>query len=229
MHQDCAETAKNVNKNNALHAVLFEALALVMQLDDGALVQQAVQQLGRFIAAREPNTRYLGLGNMARLAVLPDVMEAIRMQQRTIVDSLQDPDISIRRRALDLLYTVCDRASAESVVAELLRYLVTADLAIREELTLKIAILAERFAGQAQWYVDVILTLLDKAGDYVSDDIWHRLVQACAVVLPHLGGHPPPVCRCPSGMQPLAKCESVACHRCGAACRFTCITAWCRW
>lgn len=169
---DCAETAKNVNKNNSLHAVLFEALGLVMQLDNPDLVQQAVQQLGRFIAAREPNTRYLGLANMGRLSVLPDVMEAIRMQQRTISDSLNDPDISIRRRALDLLYSVCDRSSAESIVNELLTYLVTADFAIREELTLKVAILAEKFAVTLPWYVEVILTLLDKAGDYVSDDIW---------------------------------------------------------
>lgn len=170
--QDCAETAKNVNKNNSLHAVLFEALGLVMQLDNAELVQQAVQQLGRFIAAREPNTRYLGLANMGRLSVLPDVMEAIRMQQRTISDSLNDPDISIRRRALDLLYSVCDRSSAESIVNELLTYLVTADFAIREELTLKIAILAEKFAVTLPWYVEVILTLLDKAGEYVSDNIW---------------------------------------------------------
>lgn len=152
--------------------MLFEALGLVMQLDNPELVQMAVQQLGRFIAAREPNTRYLGLANMGRLSVLPDVMEAIRMQQRTISDSLNDPDISIRRRALDLLYSVCDRGSAEGIVNELLTYLVTSDFAIREELTLKIAILAEKFAVTLPWYVEVILTLLDKAGDYVSDDIW---------------------------------------------------------
>ena len=123
---------------------------------------------------------------MGRLAVLPDVMDAIRMQQRTIVDSLQDPDISIRRRALDLLYNVCDRASVETVVGELLSYLVTADFAIREELTLKVAILSERFAASTQWYVDVILTLLDKAGDYVSDDIWQvqALPKSLAVTPP---------------------------------------------
>ena len=26
-------------------------------------------------------------------------------------------------------------------------------------------------------YVDVILQLIDKAGDFVSDDIWYRVVQ----------------------------------------------------
>lgn len=28
-----------------------------------------------------------------------------------------------------------------------------------------------------QWYVDVALALLERAGDFCSDDIWHRVVQ----------------------------------------------------
>ncbi|KAL5063723.1 hypothetical protein RYX36_025460, partial [Vicia faba] len=48
---------------------------------------------------------------------------------------------------------------------------------MREELSLKAAILAEKFAPDLSWYVDVILQLIDKAGDFVSDDIWFRVVQ----------------------------------------------------
>lgn len=28
-----------------------------------------------------------------------------------------------------------------------------------------------------QWYVDVVLALLERAGDFCNDDIWHRVVQ----------------------------------------------------
>jgi hypothetical protein len=48
---------------------------------------------------------------------------------------------------------------------------------MREELVLKVAILAEKFAPSVQWYVDIALELLERAGDNVSDDIWHRVVQ----------------------------------------------------
>ncbi|GBG79355.1 hypothetical protein CBR_g29503 [Chara braunii] len=58
-----------------------------------------------------------------------------------------------------------------------LQYLGSADFAIREELALKAAILAEKFAPDLSWYVDVILQLIEKAGDFVSDDIWYRVVQ----------------------------------------------------
>ena len=39
------------------------------------------------------------------------------------------------------------------------------------------AILAERFAPNLQWYVDTILQLIGLAGDFVSAQIWMRVVQ----------------------------------------------------
>lgn len=172
------DVVKNINKNNAAHAVLFEALALVMHLDaEKEMMSQCVAILGKFIAVREPNIRYLGLENMTRMLLVTDVQESIKRHQAQIITSLKDPDISIRRRALDLLYGMCDVSNAKDIVEELLQYLTTADFGIREELALKAAILAEKFAPDLLWYVDVILQLIDKAGDFISDEIWYRVVQ----------------------------------------------------
>ncbi|KAL5763867.1 hypothetical protein ACOSP7_016232 [Xanthoceras sorbifolium] len=172
------DVVKNVNKNNASHAVLFEALALVMHLDaEKEMMSQCVALLGKFIAVREPNIRYLGLENMTRMLMVTDVQDIIKRHQAQIITSLKDPDVSIRRRALDLLYGMCDVSNAKDIVEELLQYLSSADFAMREELSLKAAILAEKFAPDLSWYVDVILQLIDKAGDFVSDDIWFRVVQ----------------------------------------------------
>ena len=43
-------------------------------------------------------------------------------------------DVSVRQRAVDLLYAMCDRSNAEEIVAEKLNYLETADYSIREEM-----------------------------------------------------------------------------------------------
>ncbi|XP_012472819.1 AP-2 complex subunit alpha-1 [Gossypium raimondii] len=172
------DVVKNVNKNNASHAVLFEALALVMHLDaEKEMMSQCVALLGKFIAVREPNIRYLGLENMTRMLIVADVQESIKRHQAQIITSLKDPDISICRRALDLLYGMCDITNAKDIVEELLQYLNSADFTMREELSLKAAILAEKFAPDLSWYVDVILQLIEKAGDFISDDIWFRVVQ----------------------------------------------------
>ena len=174
------EVTKNVNRNNAEHCVLFEAVALIIkqgEASDAGLRTRAVAHLSKFINIREPNIRYLGLDTMAQMTKLEGCGEAIRGQQATIMFSLKDADISIRRRALDLLFAMCDRSVAESVVKELLSYLAIADFAIKDEMVLKLAILAERFAPDLRWYVDTIMQLLAIAGDSVSDEIWHRVVQ----------------------------------------------------
>ena len=44
-------------------------------------------------------------------------------------------------------------------------------------MVLKTAILSEKYATDYNWYVDVILQLIRIAGDYVSDEGWHRVVQ----------------------------------------------------
>ena len=40
----------------------------------------------------------------------------------------------MRQRAVDLLYAMCDRSNANTIVQEMLGYLESADYAIREEL-----------------------------------------------------------------------------------------------
>jgi hypothetical protein len=42
---------------------------------------------------------------------------------------------------------------------------------------LKVAILAEKYASDYTWYVDVILKLISTAGDYVSEEVWYRVIQ----------------------------------------------------
>ncbi|OMP05958.1 hypothetical protein CCACVL1_01774 [Corchorus capsularis] len=165
--QRILDAAKSDNENNsALHAVLFEALALVMHLDDEKeMMSQCVDLLLRKIIVfpepePEPNIGYLGLKNMTRMLMVTDVQD----------------NISIRQRALDLLYGMCDVTNAKDIVEEILQYLGTADFVMRKEMSLKAAILAEKFAPDLLWYVDVILQLIDKTGDFISYDIRFRVL-----------------------------------------------------
>ncbi|KAK4154463.1 adaptin N terminal region-domain-containing protein [Chaetomidium leptoderma] len=172
------ETNKNVQQNNAQNAVLFEAINLIIHLDtEHALMKQISSRLGRFIQSRETNVRYLGLEAMTHLAARADTLDPIQQHQEVIIGSLKDRDISVRRKGLDLLYSMCDSTNARVVVGELLHYLQNADFAIREEMVLKIAILTEKYATDVQWYVDISLRLIAMAGDHVSDEVWQRVIQ----------------------------------------------------
>lgn len=46
--------------------------------------------------------------------------------------------MSVRQRAVDLLYAMCDKNNAEEIVSEMLTYLETADYSIKEEMVRRI-------------------------------------------------------------------------------------------
>lgn len=174
------EPIKNTNKNNAVHAIVFEAAALAVGLGDAELLNLGLGLLARFLTVREANLRYLALENMGRLAQAPEVAEAVARHQKTVITCLQDPDDSIRRRALDLVFTTATATSAPAAVDELLAALPRADYGLREELVLKAAVLAERFPPSSEWYVDSMLRLMEAAGDSVVEDVWHSVIQVIA-------------------------------------------------
>ncbi|KAI5475007.1 AP-2 complex subunit alpha [Pseudohyphozyma bogoriensis] len=172
------EQHKNVQHNNAQNAVLFEAINLAIHLDtESTIATAAASLLGNFILSKETNVRYLGLDTMAHLAARSDSLDAIKRHHPTIILSLKDKDVSVRRRGLDLLYSMCDVTNSKVIVAELLKYLAVADYTLREEMVLKIAILTEKFAVEYEWYIDTILRLMVTAGDHVGEEVWYRVVQ----------------------------------------------------
>ena len=52
----------------------------------------------------------------------------------TLTFSQTEHDVSVRQRAIDLLYAMCDHTNAQTIVEELLHYLEKADYSIRETL-----------------------------------------------------------------------------------------------
>ncbi|MBN3274789.1 AP2A2 protein, partial [Polyodon spathula] len=171
--------SKKVQHSNAKNAVLFEAISLIIHHDsEPNLLVRACNQLGQFLQHRETNLRYLALESMCTLASSEFSHEAVKTHIETVINALKtERDVSVRQRAVDLLYAMCDRSNAQQIVAEMLNYLETADYSIREEIVLKVAILAEKYAVDYTWYVDTILNLIRFAGDYVSEEVWYRVIQ----------------------------------------------------
>uniref|UniRef100_A0A8C9YQJ8 AP-2 complex subunit alpha n=1 Tax=Sander lucioperca TaxID=283035 RepID=A0A8C9YQJ8_SANLU len=171
--------SKKVQHSNAKNAILFEAISLIIHYDsEPNLLVRACNQLGQFLQHRETNLRYLALESMCTLASSEFSHEAVKTHIETVINALKtERDVSVRQRAADLLYAMCDRSNAKQIVAEMLSYLETADYSIREEMVLKVAILAEKYAVDYSWYVDTILNLIRIAGDYVSEEVWYRVIQ----------------------------------------------------
>ncbi|XP_075245554.1 AP-2 complex subunit alpha-2-like isoform X2 [Convolutriloba macropyga] len=174
-----APKSKKVQHSNAKNAVLFEAINLIIHMEnDERLLTKSCQQLSLFLSHKETNLRYLALESMCHLASTGCGKYIEPAQLNPVINSLKsERDVSVRQRAVDLLYAMCDYQNVKTIVAEMLSYLELADYSIREELVLKVAILSEKWAKDYTWYVDTILRLIRVAGDYVSEEVWHRVIQ----------------------------------------------------
>ena len=112
------EAFKNNQQINAAMAIKIEAFNLVIHLDPNSkLVDRITAMMGEFLNNnRDINMRYLGLEALTHLASVKDSLEAIKPYQETIIQSLRDKDISVRRQALDLLYGMCDESNVVVIV-----------------------------------------------------------------------------------------------------------------
>jgi len=164
---------------NANQAVFFEAVQLIAHYDSNEKMQlDATKQLGQFFAEPKPNVRFLALEGLSIMAQTRFAQGAVRDHLEGVIQALHDSkDNTVQRRAVDVMYGVCEAANVEKIVKDLLRFMKKADYSVREEVVLKIAILAEKHAADYKWYVNVILTLIAMSGDHVAEEVWHRVLQ----------------------------------------------------
>lgn len=177
------EVTKHVNKNNSDHSILFEAIKLTMCMGEHASkenIRTSILMLVKFTGVKEPNIRYIALETLSKaqplhLLTCPNILSE---NLNLFLSGLKEPDISIRKSAVDSLFTLATSETSSEIINEFLDHLQEQnDFQIMEEMVLKVAILAEKFAVNLSWYIDVIIKLIEFAGDYTSDDLWFRVAQ----------------------------------------------------
>ncbi|KAJ4458889.1 Adaptor protein complex 1 (AP-1); gamma subunit [Paratrimastix pyriformis] len=162
-------------RKNAGTAVLYECVQTVLSIEaEPALRVLAVNILMRFLARNDNNTRYVALNLLSKVVTLDK--PTVQRHKKIIVDCLNDPDISIRRRALELTYALVDATNCRHLVTEMVDYLGRADAEFKTDLTRKICIACEKYAPSKKWQLDTIIKVLSTAGSYVRDDIPSALV-----------------------------------------------------
>lgn len=171
-----AQIASNTDSSkNVGNAVLYEAVQAIFTIEaDSGLRVLGVNILGKFLSNRDNNTRYVALNTL--LQVIEREPTAVQRHRATIIECLQDSDISIRRRALELSYELVNEQNVRVLVRELLSFLETADTEFRAKLTSQIAIAAERYAPNRRWHIDTIIRMLKIAGGFTKENVLSSFV-----------------------------------------------------
>lgn len=166
-----AQIASNTDSSkNVGSAVLYEAVRTIFRIEaDSGLRVLGVNILGKFLTTKDNNTRYVALNTL--LQVIEVESAAVQRHRATIIECLQDPDISIRRRALELSFALINDQNIRVLVRELLAFLETADNEFKTNLISQVAVAAEKYAPNKRWHVDTILRTLKLAGSYAKENV----------------------------------------------------------
>lgn len=175
-----AQVATNTDSSkNVGNSILYEAVLTILDIDaDSGLRVLGVNILGKFLSNRDNNIRYVALNTLIKVvAVEPN---AVQRHRNTILECLRDPDISIRRRALDLSFTLINEGNVRLLIRELLAFLEVADNEFKPIMTSQIGVAADRFSPNKRWHVDTMLRVLSLAGNYVKEQILSSFIRLIA-------------------------------------------------
>lgn len=175
-----AQVATNTDSSkNVGNAILYEAVLTILDIEaDSGLRVLGVNILGKFLSNKDNNIRYVALNTLNKVVAIEP--NAVQRHRNTILECLRDPDISIRRRALDLSFMLINESNVRVLVRELLAFLEVADNEFKPSMTTQIGIAADRFAPNKRWHVDTILRVLMLAGAYVKEQILSSFVRLIA-------------------------------------------------
>lgn len=175
-----AQVATNTDASkNVGNSILYEAVLTILDIEaDSGLRVLGVNILGKFLSNRDNNIRYVALNTLIKVVAIEP--NAVQRHRNTILDCLRDPDISIRRRALELSFTLINEGNVRVLIRELLAFLEVADNEFKPTMTSQIGIAADRYAPNKRWHVDTMLRVLTLAGNYVKEPIMASFVRLVA-------------------------------------------------
>lgn len=185
--QNASKSVNGQPKRNAQSAVLFQAVSLATFLDASQeAIEGAIHALLVLLDSSETNTRYLVLDALIKLSARTNYTALFQDTLESIFKCLQDKDVSVRRKTIDLLYTISDPTTYTRIIFKLLDYYPIAESSLKTDIAVKVAVLAEQFATDSIWYVSTMLRLLALGGQSTkesglthssSGEVWERIVQ----------------------------------------------------
>lgn len=175
---ECLKKADN--GINAGYAIVYECVKCIIHIyPNNNLLDAAGEAISRFIQSRSHNLRYLGVTGLA--FIVEQHPQYAAQHQLAVMDCLEDPDETLQRKTLDLLFRMCNPVNVEFIAEKLLSFLSgTTDLFLKKLLTKRVCVIAERYAPNNAWYIRTITSLFEVAGEMVEPQVAQNLMSLIA-------------------------------------------------
>ncbi|CDR95234.1 adaptin N terminal region family protein, putative [Babesia bigemina] len=163
--------------NNASNSLLYECVRTIYsEVHDPKFNQLGKDVVEKFISTNDNNVKYIALGILNNLV---DVSLTVGDNYWTIiVQSLRQPDISIRRRALEVALKLLSRETLKPLMQHLYDFLIASSNDLKRESITKIAAALEQHAESDFQRLEIMVKIFSIAGNCVPDTILHSFIAA---------------------------------------------------
>jgi hypothetical protein len=159
-----AQVASNTESSKLIGtAVLYECVRTVLAVRAGeALHGLALTIMGQFLGHKDANVRYVALQELVKAVAVGLRGSSLENYQGKILECLQEPDPTIRKRAVELLHAIASASNVAKFSEDLLAFLTRSEEEdLRELACRRVVNMATAYAPSKEWHVDVFMRALE--------------------------------------------------------------------
>ncbi|ONK72556.1 uncharacterized protein A4U43_C04F20650 [Asparagus officinalis] len=168
------------SSSNIGNAVIYQCICCVSSIyPNPKLLDAAAGATSKFLKSDSHNLKYMGIDALGRLIkISPDIAEE---HQLAVIDCLEDPDDTLKRKTFELLYKMTKSTNVEVIVDRMIDYMISInDNHYKTEIASRCVELAEQFAPSNQWFIQTMNKVFEHAGDLVNIRVAHNLMRLLA-------------------------------------------------
>ncbi|KAI9092210.1 hypothetical protein K1719_027710 [Acacia pycnantha] len=171
---------KGDSSSNIGNAILYDSICCAASIyPNPKLIEAAADVVAKFLKSDTHNLKYMGIDALGRLIKLsPQIAE---QHQLAVIDCLEDPDDTLKRKTFKLLYKMTKSSNVEVIVDRMIEYMISiSDDHYKTYIASQCVELAEQFAPSNHWFIQTMNKVFEHAGDLVNVKVAHNLMRLIA-------------------------------------------------
>ena len=157
------------------YALQYEIIKTINNLNASAGMKSLSNNiLGKFLSSSDYNLKYIALNTLKDVARKD--LASVQKHRALILDFLKDSDISLQKRALDLIYLIINKNNLKTITRECLKFLPKATDEIKFELTKKLEDSICKYAISFKWEIDNLIKMVINSNGKLYEDVLSKII-----------------------------------------------------
>ena len=159
------------------YALQYEIIKAINNLNASSGMKSLSNNiLGKFLSSSDYNLKYIALNTLKDVARKD--LASVQKHRAVILEFLKDNDISLQKRALDLIYLIINKSNLKNITKECLIFLPKAENEIKYELTKKLQDSIVKYSLSYKWEIDSLIKMVINSKGKIYEDVLSQIINS---------------------------------------------------